>query len=95
VVAGLSGPVTGSAWERVPSDPCGGALDETHIDRNIGLPAAERQRMAGEYASVLNRADWTAVAEACLKEGDDYSEWLAYASRDVPLNAFTDLPDDR
>jgi hypothetical protein len=45
-------------------------------------------------ASVLNRADWTAIAEGRLKEGDDYSEWVAHASRGVPLTAFTDLPDD-
>jgi len=69
-----------------------GATDEDYVDRNVGFSAEERQHMVGEYASVLNRPDWTAVAEAHLKEGDDNSEWIAYATRLVPLNAFTDPP---
>jgi hypothetical protein len=71
-----------------------GSVGEDLIDRNIGFPAPERQRMADQYALILNREDWTAVADAHLKEGDDYSEWTAYATRRVPLNAFTDAPGD-
>jgi hypothetical protein len=71
-----------------------GAADEDHIVRNIGFPAAERQHMVDQYVSLLNRADWTAIAEAHLQEGDEYSEWIAYATRRVPLNAFTNLPDE-
>lgn len=71
-----------------------GAPNEDLIDRNIGFSAVERQHIVDQYASVLNRADWTAVTEARLKEGDDYSEWIAHATRRIPLNAFRDLPDD-
>lgn len=70
-----------------------GAVDEDRIDRNIGLTAAGRQHLADEYASVLNRPDWTAAARASLKEEDDYSTWSAHASRRIPLNAFTCPPD--
>jgi hypothetical protein len=70
-----------------------GAVDEDRIDRNIGLTAAGRQHLADEYASVLNRPDWTAVAGASLKEEDDYSTWIAHASRRIPLNAFAGPPD--
>jgi hypothetical protein len=70
-----------------------GILDKDLIDRNVGFTAPERQRMTAAYASVLNRPDWTAVAEAHLVEGDDYSEWIAYATYGIRLNAFTDLPD--
>lgn len=86
-----------------------GAVDEDRIDRNIGLTAAGRQHLADEYASVLNRPDWTAVARASLKEEDDYSTWIAHvvaasllgvtvdeqpACRRVLRNVAQDLPVD-
>jgi hypothetical protein len=71
-----------------------GARDERNVDRNVGLPAAERQRMVNEYASILNRPDWTAVARARLRQRDAYRVWVARATRRIALDALTDLPDD-
>ncbi|HEY1626940.1 MAG TPA: hypothetical protein VGG16_24410 [Streptosporangiaceae bacterium] len=61
---------------------------------NVGFSEAERQGLGDAYASVLNRADWTAVAQADMKKGDDHSGWIRHATRSIRLNAFTEPPDD-
>ena len=61
---------------------------------SIGFSEADRQRLADAYALVLNRADWTAVARARMKEGDNPSGWIRHATRSIRLNAFTEPPED-
>lgn len=59
------------------------------------ITAPRRQHLADEHTAILNQANWTSVGEAHLKEGGPCSEWIAYATRRIPLNAFTGRPDDQ